>query len=400
MSERLTPRRPAFPAYLHTAAIGLLALAACVSSPAFANPAPKSVSHGHTRLTPVAVFGKDERHPAGPAYRALAEKIGLLLNTRSGAMCTAFCVSPDMIATASHCLFGTAETPEPDLASFQFTVGVEPELRTSALAGNRIGTTSQNVTSGTRRLAVAPPIEAVKDWALARLDLPLCRTGGIALSTKAEKETAGLGAQRRVYELAFHRDLHPDTLMVSGPCGLARTFPGASRETIAEDFLNSSRVLFHDCDTAGGSSGSPLLIDGEDGPEVIGINIGTYVQSHAVQGAAAGGAQPKSEAIANTAVAVDEIRGAVRELASRDLVDDPAGVRRLETMLKGMGLYRDKVSGRSSRSLEQAIALFEESLGRAPSGLLRRALLQELTGVKPPREPSGIETGSSQPGRP
>ncbi len=68
-----------------------------------------------------AVFGTDERTTPRPVHdAALREKIGTLTSTDNGSFCTAFCVAPDMIATASHCLFGTAATPGPKLRALRF----------------------------------------------------------------------------------------------------------------------------------------------------------------------------------------------------------------------------------------------------------------------------------------
>ena len=66
----------------------------------------------------VAVFGADERVPLPPAYRKLKDKMGLLFNQRSQMVCTAFCVTPDTVATAGHCLFRVAGESAPRISDF------------------------------------------------------------------------------------------------------------------------------------------------------------------------------------------------------------------------------------------------------------------------------------------
>src|SRR5215468_4744195 len=64
-------------------------------------------------VQPAAVFGNDDRIPLPAKYKDLQEKIGLLFNPRSRMVCTAFCVAPDIVATAGHCLFRIAGEQAP-----------------------------------------------------------------------------------------------------------------------------------------------------------------------------------------------------------------------------------------------------------------------------------------------
>ena len=56
---------------------------------------------------PVAVFGADDRVALPAKYKDVQQKIGLLFNMRSRTVCTAFCVAPNVVATAGHCLHRT-----------------------------------------------------------------------------------------------------------------------------------------------------------------------------------------------------------------------------------------------------------------------------------------------------
>lgn len=289
------------------AAALLLAIISGWIAVAHADPAPS-----HTgRFVPTAVFGGDERRALPQSYDPLREKIGVL-SLGESSICTAFCIASDAIATASHCLLGTTQTPPPDLTRISFSVGGAVR-RKSRLDGHSRRDMRARLSSGTDVLRVTPPIEAARDWAIARLEKPVCRSGGLALSALARAQIEHHAARGDIYQVAMHRDFEPGTLIYAGPCSIARAFAQAAEKTIAVDFSKPQAMLMHTCDTGPGSSGSPLLIDGEGGPEVAGMNVGTYVLSRAPANTSST-ASPQtrqSEAIANTAIQADEFRAAI-----------------------------------------------------------------------------------------
>jgi hypothetical protein len=135
------------------------------------------VGHIDTKgfVAPVAVFGKDDRRRLPKRLSALQDGIGVLFSVRDKSLCSAFCVGDDMIATAAHCFYRTAQEPLPDIRHFVFG-RIREEIRThTRIAGFQSGSSPQNVLSGSMRLRIRPPIEATRDWALARLAKPLCR---------------------------------------------------------------------------------------------------------------------------------------------------------------------------------------------------------------------------------
>ncbi len=262
-------------------------------------------------FVPSAVFGGDERRTLPQSLEHLREKIGVL-SLGEASICTAFCISPDAIATASHCLLGTTQTPPPDLMRISFSVGGGTK-RTSKLDGRSRSDMRARLASGTDVLRVIPPIEAARDWAIARLEKPVCRSGGLPLSGLARERIEHRAGRGDVYQVAMHRDFAPGSLIYAGPCNIARAFAQASRQTIAADFSKPEAILMHTCDTGPGSSGSPLLINGEGGPEVVGINVGTYVLSRPPGNTSSTGSPQtrQSEAIANTAIKADEFKSAI-----------------------------------------------------------------------------------------
>ena len=263
-----------------------------------------------------AVFGPDDRGPLPASKAALAEKIGTLVSSKTGALCTAFCVGPDTIATASHCLFGTSAGAKPDVTRLTFKLASASERAATAIAGRATGSQSQNIIAGTESLNITPPIGADRDWAIVRLETAACHAGGLALSSASASEIQAAADNGEVYQIAVHRDLPGTRLRHGGPCPLHTSFPDAGPGVLARDFANAGAILFHTCDTGGGSSGSPMLIDGAHGPEVIGINVGTYVFSRSIIAAGTDGPQPTSEAIANTAVATPAFAAAVKQLSA------------------------------------------------------------------------------------
>ena len=268
------------------------------------------------KTSAAAVFGVDDRRTLSSAEAAIADKIGTLVSTETGAYCTAFCVAPDVIATASHCLFGTAVTSAPKLSGLVFRLASTPQSHAAtplATVGRALH--SKPIQSGTTRLSVAPPIGAAQDWAVARLASPACKSGGLKLSTLPISQIRIAADKGNIYEIAVHADL-PDTLLrYGGPCAIQISFPSADEDIIARDFAAPQSILFHTCDTGGGSSGSPLLIDTPTGPEVVGINVGTYVLSRAVTTSETSDAPAKSEPIANTAIWIAAIATAAQQLS-------------------------------------------------------------------------------------
>lgn len=362
-----TGRRPG--AWLVVFAFG----AACPQAVAGPVPAQPSGSEA-TIATPVAVFEADQRTVLDGNKLKLSAYIGTLSTGNGGPVCSAVCLGPDMIATASHCLYGTSAAKGPALGDITFATSAEPQQRAN-IAGGETAMQSQNIISGTTRLNVQPPIDAVNDWAIVRLAAPVCRSGGLALHEATAAEREGMSVEQPLYQVAMHRDLPDTDLRYDGPCALKRDFPQAGADLISRDFTRPDAILFHHCDTGPGSSGSPMLVDGDNGPEIAAINIGTYVISRSVVEARAGDAADKSTPIANTAIATRQFAAAVADLGARDLLSTPAEVLRLELRLKALGHLRGPAEGRLTPGLRSAIESFEVQMGRAPAGLASRAIL-------------------------
>ena len=263
-----------------------------------------------------AVFGQDERRALPLQHKPLARSIALLFNAKSKTVCSAFCVADDVIATAGHCLFKTAGEAPLDANDFYFG---QPNARSgefARIAGSHNGSASQNIRAGTTRLSTKPPIDAAQDWALVRLDRPACRGAVLQVRPMPSTEIVIQAAAGQIFQAAFHRDRLPWKLAYAGPCNVAPTFDRVERRQIETDFRTPERLLLHRCDTAGASSGSPLLLNTPNGPVVIGINVGTYVQSRIAVEDGAVIFRSKPEPIANTAVNASAFAGQIPEFSA------------------------------------------------------------------------------------
>ena len=363
---------------------------------AFAAPyvAPATAPSVETRpslVQPVAVFGRDERVPVPPSMRQIASKIGAVHDRRSHSVCTVFCAAPDVVATAAHCLYRTAE--EAPLRLSDLTVRLHGTRASSRIAGADRGAAEANVIAGSSALNVHPPIDATRDWALLRLAQPLCKGGHLPLSRRPVSDVMRLADNRHVYNIAYHRDLPKWQPMLARPCSIRRSFEDTSWSTIRNDFTDPDELLLHTCDTGGASSGSPLLIDGPHGPEVVGVNVGTYVQSKVIMLNGEVVHRFKSDDVANTGVNSLAFAAALDALKGADTLANRRDIRALQARLAARGVYDGPRDGRFGADTRAAIEKLERAAAMPVTGLATRPLLQSLaaessvvTGKIPPRK--------------
>lgn len=364
-------------------------LAAVMLSATVAFGWPRGGTHAPLSMAlPIAVFGTDDRGPVPPQYRELQDRIGLLFNLRSRSACTAFCVAPDIVATAGHCLHRTAGEPSARLADFWFAPHYEARRGYARLAGSANGTVAQYVMSGALNLKIRPPIDATKDWALVRLSESICNKGVLPVRAMPTEQVIAEAAAGRVFQIAYHRDFTPWRLVYSKPCQVARSFPTADWATISLDFTEPGQLLLHTCDTGGASSGSPLLLATPTGPEVIGLNVGTYIQSKVEMERGKVVRRHKADTVANTGVSalafatkLDVFRNAVIVTASHQ-------IRTLQSALKQRGYYDGEINGTFSPALRASIETFERAHGLTVTGLATQALLKRLSAAAAGRTPA------------
>lgn len=351
-----------------------LAAAGFTALPAASAPGAKKSPLLHK----VAVFGKDERVPVPQSYRPAAERIGVIRDPASHSVCTVLCVAPDIVATAAHCLYGTNASEPLDLTGL--TVRLHGGREKSRIAGAEQGTPEAGVLAGSTRLKIRPPIDATHDWGLVKLAKPLCQGKALALSRRPVREVMRMAQAGRVYQIAYHRDLPQWRPMLGRPCRVQHDFKDADWKTIGKDFADPSQLLLHTCDTGAASSGSPLLVDGPNGPEVVGINVGTYVQSKLIMLNGEVVHRFKSDEVANTGVNSLAFASALDAFSRADLITTTSDVRRLQERLAAHRLFEGRADGHFSAQTRAAIALYERASGLPETGLPTRPLLHALSG--------------------
>jgi protease YdgD len=307
----------------------------------------------------------------------MREKMGMLFNLRARTVCTAFCVARNAIATAGHCLHRTAGERPPRLSDFWFARNYDAVRDYARIAGRG---SSQYVVSGSARLNVRPPIDASKDWAVVRLSRPVCAKGALPVRALPADEIIAAAREGRVFQVSYHRDFTPWKLAYSRPCSVDRGFEAADWPTIAQDFSDPDALILHTCDTGGASSGSPLLIETPEGPEVIGINVGTYVQSKVLMQAGQVTKRLKADTVANTAVSAATFAGKLEAFREAEILGTPVQLRELQTLLRQRQLFDGKVDGIYSAALRAAIEAYEKAEGLPVTGLATHALLKRLGG--------------------
>lgn len=361
----------------------------------------------------VAVFGTDDRTLLPARLKALEDKIGMLYEPASRSVCTAFCIDETTVATAAHCLFRTrGERPLP-LANVTFRLSSMGGRRGAGvrIAGAAHGAAGQNVITGTTSLSTKPPIDATRDWALVRLASPVCRKGGLPLVRRSPAELSAVEGERPLYQVGYHGDFGKWRLTLSPPCTVRRLGRAEHGRNIAGDFADASALILHTCDTGGASSGSPLLVDGPRGPEVAGINVGTYLQSHVLTQDGEVLHRYRSDTVANTGVSTLAFMEQKDRFAVADVVTSRDDIRRMQRGLRAAGHYEGRVDGRYGPALRTAIENFEAAERRPRTGLASTEILRRLEAViaergsAPGYAPTSdrLETGSvprPQPARP
>jgi len=353
----------------------------------------------HRLVQRVAVFGADDRSLLPARMKSLEDKIGMLYEPKSRSVCTAFCIDKTTIATAAHCLFRTrGERPLP-LANMTFQLSSMGKQRGPGvrIAGATRGAAAQNILTGTTSLSTQPPIDATRDWALVRLAAPVCSNGGLPLVRRTPAELSAVDGARSIYQVGYHGDFGKWQLAYSPPCAVRRLGQSESGRMIAGDFADAGALILHTCDTGGASSGSPLLVDGPRGAEVVGINVGTYLQSHVLTQDGNVLHRYRSDSVANTGVSTLAFMEQTDRFIRTEVVGTREGIRRMQRGLNTAGHYQGAFDGHYGPQMRAAIENFEAAERRPRTGLASVELLRRLEAVVAERSgSSGYKPASEQ----
>lgn len=336
----------------------------------------------------IAVFGKDDRQRPPSKYRKLRNSIGLLFNNQTSTACSAFCVAPRVIATASHCLFKIQARGAPRFSQFQFARRYDSLSDYSRIEGGRSGA-AQHIMAGSTHLSVRPPIDATGDWAFVRLARPICAGSILPIRSLPTDRLQKEASRKQVFQLAYHRDYANWQLAYSKPCHIGRNYKSADWKTISRDFSRSDQLILHDCDTGGASSGSPILLDSPSGTSVVGINVGTYIQSNALVQNGKITRRYKATTIANTAVSAAAFASKLAIFRNAKILKSGEAMKQLQRELQRHSLYNFRIDGAYGRRTREAIVSFERANGMPITGLATAAILKRIslakTMVSPPR---------------
>jgi len=353
--------------------------------PATAQPKPApglgqaaTPSPAASLIRDIAVFGTDDRVALPIQLGELRRSVGLLFNNQARTVCTAFCVAKNVVASASHCLFRTSGERRPKLSAFRFALKADLGTPSSLLDGAKAGAVSQNVMAGGLNLRVAPPIDASRDWALIRLAKPMCKGASLPLISSTPEDIGRLAAEQKLFQVSFHRDFGDWKLGYSSPCTSRDMEPKPTRQSIEADFSSPSDLVLHRCDTGGASSGSPLMtmIDGQ--PQVLAVNVGTYVQTRLMMRGGKVVHRFRADAIANTAVSARAFKRFVGRLNNADILTLAGDIRALQTRLRTLGFYSGAIDGSYGPKTRNAIIDYQIARKTSSTGLATRALLREL----------------------
>jgi len=293
-------------------------------------------------------------------------------------LCSAFCVAPNVVATASHCLFQPRDGRLPNLFDMSFRLDYKDLSLSSGLDGRMAGTPKHNIAVGTTRFGKEPPLSAPKDWALAKLSRPICRFGTLELSPRPTEELIEASRQRRIFQLSYHWDYTHWELAYSDRCRIRRSFKGIEWRYIRQHFSGADDLLLHDCDTGGASSGSPILMDTGNGPVVVGLNVGTYTRTRLLLSQGNVVRRQKPDIIANTAVNARAFAHVVEPLARRSMIASEQEVIDLQKELQARNLYTGPIDGVFGRGTRSAIRAYESLRGEVLTGLPSRWMLTNL----------------------
>lgn len=268
--------------------------------------------------SPQALASPNTLHNAVSALESdLRAKIGILSRPDGAPVCSAFCLTTSLVATAAHCLASrtSASTPDDNRLSFKL---IQPSTHQTApwVARPAPHQSRARLIAGGQTISFHPPINAHQDWAILKLDTPICRTGGVRISPNPNIAKLSAGKRALVSATITSSDSGSPDFDLQ-PCTATELSAEAKQRQDKEtDFANTRGLLFHTCESGPLASGTPLLTQGEAGLAVVGMHIGTYVRSRYVVHKSGHRERTTSRPVAHIAVRAQHLRNALKELSA------------------------------------------------------------------------------------
>ncbi len=227
------------------------------------------------------IFPPDTRQPVPSWHAEIAAAVGVLINPHVEGICTAFCIAPDVIATAGHCAVDRRGTINRDgVQRLRFLRRPGPS---HAPAQPDRSMLSGEFRAGTRQPRSQLPMSGSDDWIVARLASSACGDSAIQLTAEPQgdlERTRAAAAAGRLRMLAFHADRwsrQAPAPLFSARCNPIPPAPAHLTARRDRHFTSVDAIIFHRCDIAGFSSGGPMFLETADGRlHLVAVNSGTY----------------------------------------------------------------------------------------------------------------------------
>ena len=377
-----------------------------------------------------AIIGKDDRDYVSSKYQNLSTGIGILLelNQRKGGVCTAFCVAPNVIATNAHCLIRKAAKGKKRtlkkvlffLPPIRRTHYERKTLSSTALSSSYFGNhdiffqkktnffKKQNLNQGNKPKIPTSRIDLVsdnqpglsifsgqyssqntiqnqtQDWAFAKLKRNICLNKTLSFTNAPMSKLLRAARRNEIFMIGFHGDLKMKNRRISQPCRVRfNRNKNYLKNAQSRSGKYAGMLIPHTCDSTGGSSGSPIFLYKERGPEVIGINVATFRQERytAVRHPFTGKIIKRrliSRNQVNMAVQPVQFQNRLKRYKNERLLTDIEAFKEMQQLLKKMHYYNGEIDGVLGQRTRFAIERFENKKNLAHLGMPTEELLEQL----------------------